>query len=174
MERKRWYRNMAVAALLAVLVVVAWWNWWSVAVTTVYVVRHAEKLNTTQDTPLSPAGEARAQELAHVLQDAGIDAVFVTQWQRTQLTGAPTASAAGVTPVEYPDPVGVVATVMSSHIGEQVLIVGHSNTVDDIVAELGVAGLSDLSEPQFDRLFVVTKHGDTAHLARLRYGLATP
>lgn len=173
-DRRPWL----VAALL--LVVVVWilirCFWLPIRITTVYIVRHAEKAGGGADPPLSAAGQARAQELAHVLGDEGIDAVFVTQLIRTQQTGAPLAAAVGVAAQQYPaaDAAGLVATILAGHAGERVLVVGHSNTVDDVAAALGAGGLSDLAEDQFDRLFVVHRFSSVAHLDRLRYGVATP
>jgi broad specificity phosphatase PhoE len=64
--------------------------------TLVIIARHGEKADTTQDTPLSPAGEARAAALARALADTRLDAVFVTEFVRTQRTGGPAAAARGL------------------------------------------------------------------------------
>ncbi|WP_352924625.1 phosphoglycerate mutase family protein [Mesorhizobium sp. M0698] len=96
---------------------VLFWIWgvlWPITVTTVFLVRHAEKADNSADPPLSPDGAARAQTLAHTLVDAGIDAVFVTNFVRAKQTGAPTASAAGVTAQQYQagDVQGVVGLIL--------------------------------------------------------------
>ncbi|GJM30579.1 MAG: phosphoglycerate mutase [Cyclobacteriaceae bacterium] len=167
-----------IMAFLAIIIIVSWiWCWWwPVPVTTVYISRHAEKLNYTSDTPLSPVGEVRALELAHVLKDEGIDAVFVTQFLRTQQTGQPTATESGVNVIQYDAGISqeVVDAILANHIGQQVLVIGHSNTVDDIAIGLGAPGVPELDELQFDRLFVVHRFGSTVHLDRLRYGVETP
>jgi phosphohistidine phosphatase SixA len=165
-------------AILVVIIIVSWiWCWWwPLQITTVYISRHAEKLNTTSDTPLSPEGEIRALELAHVLKDEGIDAVFATQFLRTQQTGQPTANLAGVNVTQYSasTPQEVVDAILTDHIGNRVLVIGHSNTLDDIAAGLGVSEVPELTESQFDRLYVVHRFGSTTHLDRLRYGVETP
>lgn len=167
--------------ITAILVIAVVWilyrcYLWPLEVTTLYIVRHAEKVENGADPPLSAAGQARADELARVLADQQIDAVFVTNFLRTQQTGAPLAAAAGVTPQQYQasDTQGVVNTIITNHPGERVLVVGHSNTVDDIAAGFGVSGLADLPEARFDRLFVVHRFADIAVLDQLRYGAATP
>lgn len=147
------------------------------APTTVYLVRHAEKAAEGGNDPgLSAAGESRADALAHVLADAGIDAVFVTEFRRTGLTGAPAAAAAGVElqPYGASDAAGLAETIRSEHEGASVLVVGHSNTLDDLAAALGAPGLSDLAETQYDRLYVVHLGPWGSHLERLRYGVETP
>ena len=52
----------------------------------VVIVRHAEKANGGNDPDLSSAGRARANELARILKDSGITAIFSTEFKRTQET----------------------------------------------------------------------------------------
>lgn len=143
--------------------------------TTVYIVRHAEKQSAAADTPLSDAGRARAKKLAHVLKDAGIEMILVTEFQRTQQTAKPLANANGLTPIQYPaaTPSTAVSLISIKGVGKRILVVAHSNTVDDIASGLGATGVAELLEPQFDRLFVVLRVAGTVHLQRLRYGTAT-
>lgn len=171
-------KSPMIVALLAIIIIVSWvWCWWwPHPVTTIYIARHAEKLNNLTDTPISAAGQTRANQLAHVLKDEGIDAVFVTQYMRTQQTGQPTATIAGVSVTQYTagTPQDVVDAILANHVGKQILVIGHSNTLDDIASGLGAAGVSELAENQFDRLFVVHRMGWSAHLDRLRFGVETP
>ena len=143
------------------------------AVTTVYVVRHAEKMDASADPELTDAGRARASELARVLADDAVDAVYTTPFLRTRETARPVAEAAGVELTEYDprDSAALAEAVLARHAGGRVVVVGHSNTVDDLAAAFGAAGLSDLDESEYDHLFVVHRWEDgTAHLDRLRYG----
>jgi broad specificity phosphatase PhoE len=145
--------------------------------TSVYIVRHGEKADASRDPALSTAGQARARTLAHVLSDAGLDAIFVTDTQRSRQTAAPVAAATGLAPTQYDarDAAALAATIAAEHAGQQVLVVGHSNTLDDIAAAFGIAGLADLEESQFDRLYVVrSSPGIDGELLMLRYGVATP
>lgn len=174
----KFYPIVSLAAILCILA--GYWVYCRyftpLHVTGVYIVRHAEKASGGSDPVLTAAGQARAQELARVLGAVGLDAVFATPFQRTQLTAAPVAAAQGLTTQIYDanDAAGVVATILADHRGGEVLVVGHSNTVDDIAAALGVGGVSELSEGQFDRLFVVHRINRIGHLDELRYGVATP
>lgn len=179
MDFKNFYRRPWI--IVGVLIIIIIWGWYRcfflpVEITTVFIVRHAEKAAGGSNPPLSAAGQARAAELARVLTDEGIDAVFVTEFIRTQQTGAPTAAAAGVAAQQYPatDAQGLADTIIANESGGRILVVGHSNTVDDIASALGANGLSDLDEDQFDRLFVVHRFVGSAHLDQLRYGAETP
>lgn len=162
------------------LVIVIWLLfrciWVPVRVTTVYLVRHGERQDSSANSPLSMAGETRAMVLSHVLRNEGITAVFVTERLRTQQTGAPAAAQVSVTPIPYSslDAQSVVDQILANHLGGRVLVVGHSNTVDDIAAGLGAAGVAELTEDQFDRLFVIHRLSSIVHLDPLRYGAETP
>src|SRR5687767_8506266 len=68
-------------------------------VTTVILVRHAEKASQEDASPLTPAGTERAKELARVLTAVKIDAIYMTQFRRVQDTAAPVAQALGITPL---------------------------------------------------------------------------
>ncbi len=179
LERRSRIRRLQFATALLGAFVFALWvhgSRSSTPVTTVYLVRHAEKAAGGRDPGLSPAGEARAQALAHVLSEADIDAIYVTEYKRTQATAAPLASAAKIAPTHYAARASrsVADRILAESAGKRVLVVGHSNTLDEIAEGLGANGLSDLTEHQYDRLFVVHRFGETAHLDRLRFGKQTP
>jgi phosphohistidine phosphatase SixA len=142
----------------------------------VFVVRHAERADTTTATPpkmatdpdLSQAGRARADSLAAMLKDAGVNAIFVTEFKRTQQTAAPLATALGLAPVIVPakDTAGLVARLKQD--GATALVVGHSNTVPEIVAALGVATAVTVADDEYDNLFIVTR-GAVPRAIHLRY-----
>lgn len=63
------------------------------SVTTVILVRHAEKVQDGSANPdLTKAGELRAIELAYMLRAEAIAGVFSTDYTRTIKTAAPTAT----------------------------------------------------------------------------------
>ncbi len=144
------------------------------AVTTVYIIRHAEKADGSADPPLSDAGRSRAEELAHVLADAGIDAVFVTKFLRSRQTGEPIVKHLDLEPIGYDDARALVQRIFRERVGGRILVVAHSNTVRDIAGRLGVEGVPELKESSFDRIFVVHRVGSVAYVDRLRYGAPTP
>lgn len=150
--------------------------------TTVIVVRHAEKATGQGDDPhLSDAGERRAEALARSLEDAGVSAVITSQWRRTAETALPTAREAGATPEvvpvvwdSIPRNAANVAAAVRRHPGEVVLVVGHSNTVPDIVAALGVEQPAEICDSEYDRMEIVSMEPDgDARLIESRYGAPT-
>jgi broad specificity phosphatase PhoE len=151
--------------------------------TTVIIVRHAEKATGQGDDPhLSAAGDARARALARSLENAGVSAVITTQWIRTAETALPTARESGVTPEvvpvvwdSIPQHAAAIAAAVRRHQGGVVLIVGHSNTVPDIVAALGVERPAEVCDSEYDRMEIVRIEADgDARLIESRYGAASP
>ena len=144
-------------------------------VTTVFVVRHADRDGSSDN--LNALGDARAQELVHVLRLANIDAIYHSDTVRTEQTATPLAEALGITPIEYPysETTQLVSDIRSDHRGDRVLVVGHSDTVPQIVRKLGDLSMPETFLTGYDNLFVVSRysHGllSTVHL---KYGAVTP
>lgn len=141
-------------------------------VTTVILVRHAEKMPNIENPPLTPVGRVRAGELARVLRDAGITAIYTTSWARTRETAEPVAKLLGVTPTVLDGKASELAlAIRETHRGSTVLVVGHSNTIPDIIAALGVATPPTIGDGEHDGLFVCTLGAEgQAQLLTLRYG----
>lgn len=145
----------------------------SCTTTRYYVVRHAEKANAgsmTSDVPLSAAGEQRAQALREQLKNEGIRHIFSTLYQRTRNTAAPLAEHIGVGTQTY-DPRDTSFISRLKSIKENTLVVGHSNTVDDIVNSLtGQSLLKDLRDEEYGDLFIVKRKGKKYSFERTRFG----
>ena len=134
--------------------------------TSYYIVRHAEKdagttMTTvtvqTSDVPLSEQGMKRAEELSKQLQGKKIKQIYSTNTIRTKSTAEPLSKSTGV-PITIYNAIdsGFVQLLKKSK--ENVLVVGHSNTVDDLVnALMDKKLLSDLPDPQYGDIFIVHK-----------------
>jgi len=145
------------------------------ATTTIIIVRHAEKQSDSadlKDPPLSPTGQARAERLSRMLNDADIKAIMVTPFARTRQTAEPLAKQAGITPmaIAADDVAAVTSRIRDQHAGQTVLVVGHSNTVPAIVAALSAQSVPAIAETEFDHLYIVTKGDWGARVLHLRYG----
>ncbi len=126
-----------------------------------YIVRHAEKAtqeaNMSSDVPLTDKGKQRAEALKEILKDKKIAAVYSTNTIRTRSTAQPTADYFHL-PIETygPKPDSAFIHLIKSR-KKNMLIVGHSNTVDDIVnmlcGEKKVAG--DLPDAEYNKLYIV-------------------
>lgn len=144
-------------------------------VTSVILVRHAEKVAESRDPPLSPAGVERAGVLVHVLGHVPIEAIYATPYVRTRDTARPLAEALGLPVTELPVTPTYAADlaelIRMEHGGGVVLVVGHSNTTPDVIGALGVADPPTIADDQYDDLFIVTLAPDgAAQLLALRYG----
>jgi broad specificity phosphatase PhoE len=154
-------------------------------VMTVFLVRHAERAEEPRnDPPLTEKGVARSQELARLLSSAGIKAIFTSQYVRTKLTAEPLAKQLNVTPTTQtlksnPTNLRLIAedstreTVdkILSQGGGNVLVVGHSNSIPDVIKMLGGDVTPVIDEKKFDDLFVVTVYAKgKAKVTHLKYG----
>jgi broad specificity phosphatase PhoE len=139
----------------------------------VFVVRHAERadggaMQMQTDPPLSAAGEARALKLAKMLGDAGIQAIFATEYRRTQDTGKPLATKLGLTIRQFPsrDTAALLAALRKDAANDIVLIIGHSNTVPAILKALGGSDVA-IADDEYDNLFVLVPA--TGAMTRIRF-----
>ncbi|GAB3030598.1 SixA phosphatase family protein [Spirosoma pulveris] len=147
---------MRLFTLLILLIIVSV----ACSTTTVYIVRHAEKVNETDTTDLTPAGYARADALAETLGNAGIDSIFSTPYYRTRQTAQALAKRIGVPVVDYPGkPTDAIVDRVKMIRGKKVLVVGHSNTILEIARGLGAKPtLAKIESGDFDNLFRVIMH----------------
>lgn len=148
------------------------------AQSTIFIVRHAERADDggqmdmkAKDPDLSDAGHARARRLAEVLRSAGIEHVYASEYKRTQQTAAPLAEADHLkietVPAKNVDE--LVRRVLAEH--GPTLVVGHSDTIPDILKALGVSQEVDIGDMEYDNLFVVVRPETGAPvLVRMRFG----
>ena len=139
-----------------------------------YIVRHAEKETATtmnQDVLLTDAGKQRAIALKDALLHKHITHIYSTNVARTKATALPLNVATGV-PIETYDAgdASFITTLKILPKGN-VLVVGHSNTVDDIVNGLtGKPLLKDLNDAAYGDLFIVKKKGSHYTLQTKHFG----
>ena len=166
-------------AVFGAVVLFAYFSTFERPMTTVILTRHAEK-NIEPNNPdpdLSAEGQARAQELARMFGDAGIKAIYATQYKRTQQTVKPLADKIGVAPaqVEAKNTAELVRQIRAQHNGDVVFVAGHNNTVPEIIAALGGPQLPIIPETEYDNLYVLTIYRvGKAKLLKLKYGSSAP
>lgn len=139
------------------------------AQSTVFIVRHAEKAKSGGDDPeLSEAGHVRAEVLAGILKDSGITAIYTTEFKRTQETAAPLARALNIN-------VSIILAKNTAKLGSKLrtlkgdaLVVGHGNTIPDLMKALGITTPINIAESDYDNLFIVVLDRK-ARLIRLHY-----
>ncbi len=165
-------------AILGAVVVFAYFATFRRPVTTIILIRHAEKIidPNNPDVDLGPAGQARAQELARMFGDAGISAVYATQYKRTQETVKPLADKLGLTVniVDAKKTGDLLTQVRAQHSGQTIFIAGHNNTVPEIIAALGGPKYPVIPDSEYDNLFVVTIYRTgQAKVVKMKYGTAS-
>ena len=105
--------------------------------------------------------------------DAGIGAIYATQFKRTQQTVKPLADKLGipVTQVEAKKTTELVKQIRARNAGQVIFIAGHNNSVPEIIAALGGPQLPIIPEEEFDNLYILTVQSDgAAKLLKMKYG----
>ena len=124
-------------------------------------MRHFDTPAGERDPDLVPAGQRRAARLGGELAGEPIRVIYVSTYRRTQQTAAPTAARHGLVPIIY-DPADTPALVARVRAGPlPALVVGHSNTVPDIVEQLGGARPGPLAHEDFGDLWRIAADGAT-------------
>jgi broad specificity phosphatase PhoE len=130
---------------------------------TIYVMRHLDTPAGVADPDLTAAGQANARRLASWFRNRKLDALHVSTAKRAQQSVAPLATAKGLTPLLYDprDGAGLIVRVKES--GGDVLVVGHSNTVPDIIEQLGGERPADIPHEQFGDVWELKGGATTRH-----------
>ena len=178
-RRRRRRRRIQVIIIYTAIAVGLAWFFESQATTTVIFVRHAEKaLQPADDPGLSPAGQRRVAELTRQLKDAdviaGIDAVYSTPYRRTEETARPIAELLELPVNSYDasDTEAIMEYIVREHKGKIILVVGHSNTLPALMANMGASKrVPAIAENEYDNIYIVSIpwFGKTKTI-RLRYG----
>lgn len=148
----------------------------------IYFVRHAEKSSAPAGDPdLTEAGQQRAEQLSRVLRDKGIRAIFSTNTRRTRQTAGPVSLQTGVPIVLYSNDTTSRFLYRLLELEQPSLVVGHSNTVLQMLRELGLRpSMTEIPDNDYDNLFIVTQRlqngraGYRLHLKERTYGRKSP
>lgn len=149
-----------------------------------YLVRHAEKETGVTDAPapggpgLTDVGQKRAYSLRNTLKDKHIRQVYFSQYLRTQLTAKPTAEYFNInSPHQYDANAnaGVLASELRQINRQNILVVGHSNTIPKLVEALTGTPMPDIAHEDYNNLFVIRKKKKKYTLMPVRtYGTPSP
>lgn len=161
--------------VLGSVIVFGYFSTFARPVTTVILVRHAEKKiePNNPDPDLTPAGEARAQEIARMFANSGINAIYATHFKRTQQTVKPLSerSAVNVTVLDASQVEELTNRIQTNHRGQTVFIAGHNNTVPAIVSALSGENTPVIPESEYDNMFIVTVYRfGKAKVLKVKYG----
>jgi len=141
--------------------------------TTVILIRHAEKVDDgTRDPDLSEKGLERAQLLLSKFSKSGIDAIYSSPYKRTRQTVKPLAEKFGLEIVAYdPSDKDFVQQIYEKNKGKTLIISGHSNTTTKAVNSLiGTEQYPDLDHEEYGRIFIVTiDHNRNTNVLEIQY-----
>jgi 2,3-bisphosphoglycerate-dependent phosphoglycerate mutase len=131
--------------------------------TTIYFIRHAEKVDSSKNPDLSTLGLERAAHWNEIFSETPFDAIYSTDFTRTKQTAAPTATNKKITITIY-DPKNIdFQKFKTDNLGKTVLVVGHSHTIPDFVNKLINQDVyPTIEDATFGNLYIVTLNGDEA------------
>ena len=133
-------------------------------VTRYYLIRHAEKdrTNTTNKNPnLNSDGLLRAKKWAKHFEKIELDAVYSTDYKRTQQTAAPTAKSKGLIIQSYNSSKMYDSNFKKNTRGKTVLVVGHSNTTPVFANTiLGQKKYENMADNDNASVYIVTLFND--------------
>jgi phosphohistidine phosphatase SixA len=177
MRRRPFFFPLVLPVLMFIAVVLAAaWLFDARATTVVFVVRHAEtEPSADADPDLSLDGRERAARLAKMLAQAqpvrGIDAIFASEFRRTQQTVSPLSESLAL-------PVNVVPSAASSdlpkritreHRGEYVLVSGSTTTIPSLIEALSGEKVT-IRDDEYDAMFIVfVPQISKTRVVRLKY-----
>jgi|GEM_PF-1674983 len=130
----------------------------AIAETTIYLVRHAEKITTegVKDPELTAIGHFRALNIAKQLSEVGITEIYSTNYKRTLQTAKPLADYLNLEIKNY-DPRKLIefSEEIKSKKGT-ILIVGHSNTTPKLTSLISGETVAPIEEQhEYDNLYQV-------------------
>lgn len=152
---------------------------------TIYIVRHAEKAPVeagasqmmASDPPLSEAGKVRAIALRDKLKGDNIRYIYSTNTKRTIATAQPLNELRGNTRIEIysskKDSTDAFIERLKAIRKGNVLVVGHSNTIDDLANKLcGTTVVpGDLDDSAYDNLYIIKRKGKSYKFSNEKYGV---
>lgn len=125
--------------------------------TTYYFIRHAEKVDSSQNPDLSEIGLKRAEQWNNIFSEISFDVIYSTDYKRTIQTASPTATAQNIQIKLYNPKTLNIESFKKEMLGKKVLIVGHSNTTPKFVNLMINQNLfTDIENETFGNLYVVT------------------
>ena len=143
---------------------------------TIWVVRHAEKLTDDlkdANPNLSEKGIQRAEDLKQFLSKKKIEKIFSSPFLRTKNSAEPLAKMLNIEVEIYETKVNTdFANKIKALPNKNILIVGHSNTVIEIVKTLGAKPpVQTLKDDDYDFLFEIKIKGEKTLLKTHHYGV---
>lgn len=135
------------------------------SITTFYFIRHAEKDRndkTNQDPHLTEVGKARAEHWNVILKSITFDVVFSTDYHRTRETALPIAKRNNLEITIYDPKLLDIEKLKQDHRGNNILVVGHSNTTPFLVNKLlGNNKYEAIDDSNNGNLYIITFTNDT-------------
>lgn len=132
-------------------------SWTYSQTTTIYLIRHAEKVDNSKNPDLSKAGLERAEHWNAVFAAVPLRAIYSTDYLRTVQTATPTATSKNLPIVKYDPKTIDIEKLKKEYAGQSILIVGHSNTTPDLANRIiNESMYPAIDDSVFGNLYIIT------------------
>lgn len=129
--------------------------------TTLYLIRHAEKADSSSNPELSEDGIKRSVRWTKLFEKTQIDNFYTTLTRRTQMTCSTIATSKQKDITFYDAARFTLQEIVAKHPGKTILVVGHSNTIpQQINTFLGEEIYPQIDENEFGNLYTIKVNGD--------------
>ncbi len=134
------------------------------------MIRHAEKLSREEDAGITEKGALRTSDLATMMEGYPVNAVYVTEFQRSQQTGKILSDALGCPLVAYGarDFEKLIESIIDQG-HQRVIIVGHANTIPDLTNFIASTSLKSYTETDYSRMVIIKTDFKKGKVFSLKY-----
>ncbi len=169
-EKKTMFKNITRSVLFCLIFFLPGKE--AVAENIIYLTRHAEKqVDGTKDPALTEQGNRRANFLANLLRGEAISHIFSSNYKRTLQTAKPSANLVKLEIEQYNPGKQEEFSKLLKQLKGVILVVGHSNTIPDLVSLLGGDPQGEIKDSEYDRLYKITTDSKGVHSQLLRINL---
>ena len=140
---------------------------------TIYLIRHSEKgvsSDNPGDPPLTHCGELRSENLVTIFGDIAFERIYSSDYVRTRATAKPIAESQEIDIELYnPQKLKDLSLLLLSR-GEDVLVVGHSNTTSILAGMLIGEDLKPFDDSLYDQIYQVVIFNGSGRIHILNQG----
>lgn len=134
-----------------------------------FLFRHAEKVDDSKNPHLSDQGKVRAEKLFNMLSNEPVTAIYSTSYHRTEETVKHFVDTFNLPIIHYnPKELNNFAEEIKKKTG-RIVVSGHSNTTPQLASLISGIEVDEIDETIYDNLYIITITNGVATLTVIKY-----